>query len=495
MRTLKNIAQLAIIAILFAVLPFNRVDGQTDTLTATAKIDGYKIAEKATAGSLKVYGVRLVAFDTTFNVPVSMRYDTLSAFETKSFLDSAYGPLFQGPKMIYLRRTWKDTLGNVKVFTSQIRTLPIAPAVNYVLAPVQVTTNKMVCSVNVNSRDTATVQAYYSSDGKVFLPVGMIKKLNPGNTIFTDTFPNFNFTGDTIQYYAQNPGGGDSTIKAGVTNYVPNAPWIEVDSAVQIAGTNDFKVYGRCITYNLATNIKVVLGIGDTLFLVLPPHNGLQNWDATKTGATKGIPYSITAIAKNASGTGVSTKSVVINLPIDLSVSDFSATPSTMSVQIKYKPEVPVGKIAKFLVDIAKDELFVNIVKSRLDSNLTSSSQIQTAVFSLDTGMYYVRVQGYISSTGQTVKQVLSFTIKAPVTGIDEILQEELDRVANPLTGSQIKINNPYTEATITNSSGKVERTFSGEDVIDFSGLPQSIYLLRISSPKGTSIRRISTSF
>ncbi|MFA7192451.1 MAG: hypothetical protein WC089_04110 [Candidatus Paceibacterota bacterium] len=476
MSTLKNMA-IAIIAIVFAiVLPFNRVDGQTDTLTATAKIDGYKIAEKATAGSLKVYGVRLVAFDTTFNVPVSMRYDTLSAFETKSFLDSAYGPLFQGPKMIYIRRTWRDTLGNVKVFTSQIRTLPIAPTVNFVLAPVQVTTNKMMCTVNVNSRDTATVQAYYSPDGQMFFPVGLSKKVNPGNTIFTDSFPNFNFTGDTIQYFASNLGGGDSTTKAGVTNYVPNTPWIEVDSAVQIAGTNDFKVYGRCITYNLATNIKVVLGIGDTLFLGLPPHNGLQNWDATKTGATKGIPYSITAIAKNASGTGVSTKSVVVNLPIDLAVTGFSATPSTMSAQIKFKPEVPVGKVANFSLDIAKDSSFVNVVQSKAFSAMNSSSQIQSAIFSLsDTGVYYARIQGYITpANGQYVREVVTFTIEStPTTGVSEIDLKKIVVYPNPC--ENILYLPEFTEYNITDIQGRF--ITSGEsDKVDMSEIPSGFY-------------------
>ncbi|MBP9715718.1 MAG: T9SS type A sorting domain-containing protein [Candidatus Pacebacteria bacterium] len=479
-RSLKNMAYVAIIAIVFAIGFPSQVVAQTDTITATAKIDGYKLAEKATAGSLKVYGVRLVAFDTTFNVPVSMRYDTLNPNETKTFLDSAYSPLlYQGPKMIYIRRTWKDTLGNVKVFTSAVRTLPIAPSINFVLAPIQVTTNKMMCTVNVNSRDTATVQAYYSPDGKVFFPVGLSKKLNPGNATFTDSFPNFNFTGDTIQYFASNLGGGDSTIKAGVTNYVPGTPWVEVDSAVQIAATNDFKVYGRCITYNLATNIKVVLGIGDTLFLGLPPHGSLQNWDITKTGATKGIPYSITAIAKNSAGTGVSTKSVVVNLPIDLAVSSFSATASTLSAQIKFKPEVPVGKIANFTVDIAKDSSFVNVVKSQGFTGMTSSSQIQSTIFSLDTGVYYARVQGYITpANGQYVKQVVSFTVKAtPTTGVSEISLKRITVYPNPCEN---EINVPsFDSYVITNMMGQILKTGSNQSVIDVSELPTGIYIFK----------------
>lgn len=479
MKSLKNMAYVAIIAIVIAIGFPSQVVAQTSNFTAKGIVDGYTLSEQSTASTLKVYGVRLVAFDTNFRIPVSMRYDTLNANEAKTFLDSAYSTfLYQGPKMIYIRRTWKDSTGKTVVFTSQVRTLPIPPTISFVLAPIQVTTNKMMCTVNVNSRDTATVQAYYSGDGKVFFPVGLSKKLNPGNTIFTDSFPNFNFTGDTIQYFASNLGGGDSTIKAGVTNYVPGTPWIEVDSAVQIAGANEFKVYGRCITYNLATTIKVVLGIGDTLFLVLPPHGSLQNWDATKTGATQGIPYSITAIAKNSAGTGVSTKSVTINLPIDLSVSSVSAIPSTASVQIKFKPEVPVGKVANFLVDIAKDSSFAIVSNSKMFEGMTSSSQLQSVVFTgMDTGVYYARVQGYIVSNGQTIKSIVSFKIINTTTGINEIEKQTLKVYPNPAT---TEINVPYFgQYEIFNSSGQILKTVNTSSSIDISDLPNGVYILK----------------
>jgi hypothetical protein len=475
-------AYVAIIAIVFAIVFPSQVAAQaTDTIIAKGKIDGYTLVQKTTAGTSKIYRVRLVAFDTSFTVPISIRYDTLNIGETKITYDTvASGTLYQGPKDVCFQTILSDTLGGKKIFTAKIRTLPIPPSINFVLAPIQVTTNKMVCTVNVNSRDTATVQAYYSPDGKKFFPVGLSKKINPGNVIFTDSFPNFNFTGDTIQYYAQNLGGGDSTIKTGVTNYVPNTPWVEVDSVIQISGTNEFKVYGRCITYNLATIIKVVLGIGDTLTIGLPPHGSLQNWDATKTGASKGIPYSITAIAENSAGKGVSTNSVIITLPIDLSVSSFSATPSTMSAQIKFKPEVPVGKVANFTVDIAKDSTFTNtVVVSKAFTGMTSSSQIQSAIFSLDSGVYYARVQGYISSTGQTVREVISFTIKSSQsTGDDEITAKKMIRVyPNPCEN---EINVPsFDPYVISNMMGQILKTGSNQSVIDVSELPTGIYIFK----------------
>jgi len=479
MKSLKNMTYAVIIALLFGFPA--KVVAQTSTFQAKALIDGYTLAEQATAGSLKVYGVRLIAFDTNFNVPVSIRYDTLNPSQSINLMDTAIGQLFQGPKMIYIRRTWTDTLGIAKVFNSQVRTLPIAPTINFITVPTQVTANKMNCTVSVNSRDTAFVQAYYSPDGKMFFPVGLSKKLNPGNTIFTDSFLNFNFTGDTIQYYAQNLGGGDSTIKSGVLNYVPSAPWVEIDSAVQIAGTSDFKIYGRCITYNLATVVKIVLGAGDTLFLGLPPSNTLQSFESIKTGAKKGMPYYLSAIAENGAGKNVSTKSVTITLPIDLSVSTFTANTSGMSVQISFKPEVPVGQIANFVIDINKgDDSFGAPVASRSFRDLTSSSQTQTLmpIHLADTGLYYARIQGYIIATGQTVIRITPFTLRNnPTSGIDEVNLKKIAVYPNPATDVlNVPSFDPYV---ITNMMGQILKTGSNQSVIDVSELPTGIYIFK----------------
>ena len=492
MRTLKNMAT-AIIAIVFAiVLPSSKVDGQnatTDTISTTltaGKIDGFRWSENYHGRTqvAKIPGELQISLDVSFASPITLRYDTINGGSNGTITDSLTSPFITGPKTVWVRRVWRDSTGlrysNVVMITTLVNPKP--PVINFITVPNQISANTVLSGLSITTNTKTYYRAFISTDSITWIGVGDVDTIYAINGIQTFTKVD-SLKGDYsnwyVRYCAWNSAGADSTIFALVSNLPNEKIWVELDSARQIGTTSDFKLYGRAITYGSTGTIKPIYNIGDSGTVVLPAYNGVQYWTATKTNATKGVLYTITAIAKNSAGSSVSTNLVQITIPIDLSVTGFSATPSTMSAQVKFKPEVPVGKVANFSVDIAKDSSFVNVAQSKAFSGMTSSSQIQSAIFTLDTGVYYARVQGYISATGQSVKEVISFTIKANVTGIEEESKKFLVIYPNPANDI---LNVPsFDTYIITNIQGQILKTITTDNdlIINVSDLTRGYYIIK----------------
>lgn len=494
MSTLKNMA-IAIIAIVFAiVLPSSKVDGQnlttTDTISTTftaGKIDGFRWSENYHGRTqlAKIPGELQISLDVSFLSPITLRYDTINGGSNGTITDSLTSPfLAPGPKQGWVRRVWRDSTGakysKVVAFTTLVN--PLVPVINFITVANQINANTVLSGLSIKTNTKTYYKAFISVDSIVWIGVGNV------DTIYANGMQTFMIVDSLkgpynnwyIRYCAWNEAGADSTNITQILSYPSPAPFIEVDSANEVGNSDSIDVFMRCVTYNSTTNIKVVFDIGDTLFATLAAHNGVQSLKVTKANAVRGKTYTVFAIAKNATGMGLSSKLVQITLPIDLAVTGFSATPSTMSAQIKFKPEVPVGKVANFSVDIAKDSSFVNVVQSKAFSGMNSSSQIQSTIFSLDTGVYYARVQGYITpANGQYVKQVVSFTVKAtPTTGISEIDLREIVVYPNPAT-NVLNVPSLFGPYEVLNSLGQIIKTISTDSQIDVSEFPSGIYFIR----------------